>query len=196
LKAESAPKQKSSTWDRQRRLQNGIISWQDPFQGHHYGEISNKRATERNPIMKPLQKILVPIDFSEATSKLVQTAIAFAEKFEARLLLVYVVEDLSSRYRISIPHISFDTLEKEMFLGAEAKMAKLLDKDPLDQAVCEGRVLQGHAAKQIIGLARTEDIDLIVMGTHGFTSLEKMILGSVTEEVIRSSPCPVLTVRP
>jgi nucleotide-binding universal stress UspA family protein len=83
-----------------------------------------------------------------------------------------------------------------MFLGAEAKMAKLLDKDPLDQAVCEGRVLQGHAAKQIIGLARTEDIDLIVMGTHGFTNLEKMILGSVTEEVVRSSPCPVLTVRP
>ena len=57
------------------------------------------------------------------------------------------------------------------------------------------RLLQGAAAVEIVELARSADFDLIVMGTHGRTGLKHVLMGSVAERVLRTAPCPVLTVK-
>lgn len=63
------------------------------------------------------------------------------------------------------------------------------------RGVCEAEVARGQPADAIIQFAQERDVDLIVMGTHGRSGLQHVLLGSVAEKVVRHAPCPVLTVR-
>jgi nucleotide-binding universal stress UspA family protein len=146
--------------------------------------------------MDSIKKILVPIDFSENSSSILQSAFPFAEKFSASIFILYVIEDLYSLYRFSIPHISFDELEKEMMASAETKMENFLEKNMNTTIPFKSKIGYGHVADEILQTAGDEGIDLIIMGTHGYKGIEKVFLGSVAEKVVRSASCPVLTLRP
>ena len=134
-------------------------------------------------------RILVPIDFSPYSDAALALATSLARDGGGTLVLAHVeVIPLSAaggEFLYDIP---------------EPPTEELLDKlehvtPPDSQVPVERRLLAGDPADAIIRLAESENIDLIVMGTHGRRGLSRLLMGSVAEAVVRAAPCPVLTVK-
>ena len=147
--------------------------------------------------MIAVKTILVPTDFSDASASALEFARALAEAFRSTLHLLHVVQD---------PYVQ--PWAAEAFGVSLAGVLERWEQDALGQLQTlvpaeeqQGRPVQavtrvGHPFVEILNYAAEQNIDLIVMGTHGRGPVAHMLLGSVTERVIRKSPCPVLTVRP
>jgi nucleotide-binding universal stress UspA family protein len=140
--------------------------------------------------MNEIKKILLPIDFSEATLKILRYAIYLAEKNNAKISIVFVSE-FPFTYSGHAPEDQPD----ENMQYAERRMDSFLEENLSHLSVpYEGTILSGHVAEEIISYAKSEEVDLLIIGTHGYRGLEKMLFGSVAEKVIKLAPCPVLTV--
>jgi len=146
--------------------------------------------------MIDLQRILVPTDFSKSSENALLYAAAFVEKFGAQLYLLHVVQDLTWFIPEAILVAPAAIPPAEQFHTAALTALERVIKDlnlPGNKAKAEVR--QGAPFQAIIEFAREQNIDLIVMGTHGHTGLAHILLGSTAERVVRKAPCPVLTVR-
>lgn len=146
--------------------------------------------------MNTFKKIMVPIDFSENSPKVLQTAVDIAEKFAAHLYIVFVVQSFEDYSGFFVPHMPIIQFEEEMVQGAEKKMASFLAENLKGSLPHSAAVIKGDVAEEIIQYAGQNEIAMIVMGTHGYKGLEKVLFGSVAEKVVKTSPCPVLTVNP
>jgi nucleotide-binding universal stress UspA family protein len=146
--------------------------------------------------MATFKKIMVPIDFSENSPKVLETAVAVAEKFDAQLSIVFVVQTIEDYSGFFVPHMPISQFEDEMVQGAEKKMADFLDTNLKSDLPHSATVVKGNVAEEIIDYAARHDIAMIVMGTHGYKGLEKVLFGSVAEKVVKTAPCPVLTINP
>lgn len=146
--------------------------------------------------MNEVKKILVPVDFSENSQKILRSAIMLAGKFQARLSVVFVVQSFDDYSGFFVPHIPIAQFEEEMVQAAQQKMTAFV-AETMDPALPhETMVLRGDVANEILRYAEESRIDLIVMGTHGYKGLEKVLFGSVAEKVVKLAPCPVLTINP
>jgi nucleotide-binding universal stress UspA family protein len=146
--------------------------------------------------MIDLHRILVPTDFSKHSRNALAYATAFAEKFGAELYLLHVVQDLA----LFIPEaVSVAPPIAPPVDQLTAAVREALDREVRDNGLgrftVHPEVREGTPFYEIIRFAREEGIDLIIMGTHGRGGLAHVLLGSVTEKVVRKAPCPVLTVR-
>jgi len=153
----------------------------------------HKIATEsgENPSFAP-KRILVATDFSEASKKAFPYAVSLARKFEASLLLVYVVP---SHLPGELSHMGI-LLEEEKMLFKARELLPQFRRSELDPHMqVDTFVLNGGPAHEISATATTQKADLIVISTHGNTGLKRFALGSVTENIVRHAPCPVLVVR-
>lgn len=146
--------------------------------------------------MKEIKKILVPIDFSENSTKVLQHAVDMAGKSGARIVVMYVVEGIDKYAGLSIPHISLTEVEKELVQSAKNKMELFLEENLEPSVPHEGVVLNGDIVEEINNFAANEGVDMIIMGTHGYKGLEKVLFGSVAERIVKTAPCPVLTCNP
>ena len=146
--------------------------------------------------MTEFKKIMVPIDFSQNAPKVLQTAVEVAEKFDASLSIVFVVQSFEDYSGFFVPHMPISQFEDEMVQGAEKKMESFLDENLKSNLSYSSTVIKGDVAEEIIEYAAQNDIAMIVMGTHGYKGLEKVLFGSVAEKVVKTSPCPVLTINP
>ncbi|MCA1764778.1 MAG: universal stress protein [Desulfobulbaceae bacterium] len=146
--------------------------------------------------MANFKKIMAPIDFSENSPKVLQSAVEVAEKFEAALSVVFVVQSFEDYSGFFVPHMPISQFEQEMVESAEEKMESFLAENLKSDVPYNSAVLQGDVAEKIIEYAEKNDISMIVMGTHGYKGLEKVLFGSIAEKVVKTSPCPVLTVNP
>jgi nucleotide-binding universal stress UspA family protein len=141
-------------------------------------------------------RILVPTDFSEPSEAALEYAKGLAARFGASLRLVHVVEDpivtgaFGAETYVPEP-IGFSAALRA---DAEQRLATLLTPADLGTLRATTEVLSGPSASTIVNAARELGVDLIVMGTHGRTGVVHALMGSVTERVVRSAPCPVLTV--
>ena len=147
---------------------------------------------------RTVTRILVPTDFSEPSDAALEYATTLAGKLGASLHLLHVFED---------PYLSGGAFAAEMYAPVPADLREsLLDEaklrlaeriDTLDVARFHptADVYTGPTARAITDYARDQNIDLIVMGTHGRGAMAHLLLGSVAERVVRSAGCPVLTVR-
>lgn len=145
--------------------------------------------------MKPFQRILVPVDFSEHSAVAVQMAADLSRRYEASVTLVHVYEPLA--YALPDGYLLFT---EPQLNGLMEEFGKLLDAEKQRARAAgavrvDAQLLQGFAAGEIRQLAEQGAFDLIVMGTHGRKGLSHALLGSVAERVVRTAPCPVLTVR-
>jgi universal stress protein A len=150
-------------------------------------EIQIPAKSEAEPPMFKLQKILVPVDFSDCSSKALQYAVPFARQFGAAVLLLHVIEPYPS-----VPEMApydFETVQD----GRETleKFRKSID-EPVDVKTF---LRTGIAHTEIVNAAKELEIDLIVISTHGRSGLNRMMFGSTAERVIRHAFCPVLVVR-
>jgi len=142
--------------------------------------------------MKEINKILVPVDYSDNSIKVLESAAFFAAKCGAAMQVLYVVQSFDDYSGFFVPHTPIAKFEEEMVSSAETKMESFIANYP-DVAA---KVLCGDVAEEIIDYAAQEAFDLIIMGTHGYKGLERVMFGSVADKVVKGAPCPVLTINP
>ncbi len=146
--------------------------------------------------MIDLRRILVPTDFSKYSEVALTYATALAEKFGAELYLLHVVQDLALFIPDAVAVAPPIAAPVEQFtVAAREALGRVIRENQLERFKVHTDVREGTPFYEIIRYAHETNIDLIVMGTHGHTSLAHVLLGSVTERVVRKAPCPVLTVR-
>jgi nucleotide-binding universal stress UspA family protein len=139
-----------------------------------------------------LKHIVVTTDFSEESKKAFSYAAALARKFEASIVLLYVVP---AHLPVELSHIGFVLEEKRLLADARERIPHFRQAELDPHLHVDTLVLNGAPAHEICRTAESQSADLIVMATHGHTGLKHFMLGSVTEKVVRHAPCPVLVVR-
>ncbi len=150
--------------------------------------------TVRNPGMKTLKRILYPTDFSPAAAAAWPLAQRVAQTAGARLDILHVTPDVPEDLRI--PQAVRDSMRAAIRTQAGEAAAPLIEKTNLPPDRLSLRLLTGVPGAEIVLEAKAHQVDLIVMGTHGFSGIVRWLLGSVAQHVIRTAPCPVVTVRP
>lgn len=145
--------------------------------------------------MRDFKTILFATDFSESSDYAFQYAYSLAKKFNARLLLVHVINEPVDLRGFYVPHISFEKLEEEIEEGAQKMMEKFCRTHIRDYDNYESIIVPGIPYDEIIKKATDNSADLIVLGTHGRTGLDHVLFGSTAEKVVRKSQVPVMTIR-
>jgi nucleotide-binding universal stress UspA family protein len=139
------------------------------------------------------KRILVATDFSQSSEKALHHAIAIARHFDATLYLTHVVSALG--FVLAGPDATLAA--SEAALGDVRRLEDRLSASGVLTGVNHEIVVrEGDIWEQIQEVVKDEDIDLIVVGTHGRSGIRKVVLGSVAEEIFRHASCPVLTVGP
>jgi nucleotide-binding universal stress UspA family protein len=136
--------------------------------------------------------IAVATDFEDAAQLALEYAAVLARKFGAGLRVLHIVEPprmLGNEF--GVPDVG--VLTDQAIEKAQARLSETLATVPNDDVI--GQVLVGHAAQKIVEYAADHAVDLVVMGTHGRGAVAHLFVGSVAERVVRTAPCPVLTVR-
>lgn len=153
-----------------------------------------RELKEPKPVMQ-VNNILVPVDFSNYSKSALAYASKIAQSYKAQLQVLHIIEEtmhpafsLSGKSSIFdlVPGIKDDSRKR-----AEKMLKEVVSDDIKSNVYVKG----GRAASDIINFAKENSTDLIVIATHGLTGLEHMLLGSVTEKVVRMAHCPVFTVK-
>jgi len=143
--------------------------------------------------MYRVKKILAPTDFSDLSKAGIRYALEAARDAGAEVVVYHVI-DLGGAFRDRRPHVGryYDMLENNR---------RVLDRfltvhfaDCIDLVEVRQEVEFGAPSKNIVDIAASEGVDLIVMSTHSRTGIDRFILGSVAEHVVARAPCPVLVV--
>jgi nucleotide-binding universal stress UspA family protein len=156
--------------------------------------LASDATQDRRPLQSPLansivrlKKILVPVDFSDCSKKALQYAITFAKQFGGELILLHVIEPYPF-----VPEMASYDFENVYDSSQDLQVFQ----NVIDKAIPSSiSIRTGAPHVKIVEAARGLGADLIIISTHSHKSLDRMFLGSTTEKVVRSAPCPVLTVR-
>lgn len=140
-----------------------------------------------------IQRILVPIDFSVCSRKALKYAVPFARQFGASLTLVSVVQIACANFEAG--GIDLVQLQDNEERSARERLTALAAEEADAGITFETVVRSGQAMVEIVETAREREIDLIIISTHGYTGLKRVMVGSTTEKIVRHAPCPVLVVR-
>ena len=146
--------------------------------------------------MGGFKKILFPVDLSDVSPDIVPWVLVTAKKFEAEIHLLFVVRNLEHLASVYVPVVSIENFEDEIVKGAETKIDEFANTHFKGYAPLRTKVVIGDPSEEILGYVKAEQIDLVIMGTHGRKGLEKIIFGSVAERVIKMSTAPVLSINP
>lgn len=145
--------------------------------------------------MAMVKKILCAVDFSEATPVVAQWAVEQARSSGAGLLVLYVAPDLGRYSNFHIRDNRIEDMAQSILDGARTNMEECL-AEHFPGVEAQGLLATGYAPEEILKAVREHGCDLIVMGTHGRKGIDRIIFGSVAEKVVKTSPVPVLTIRP
>lgn len=143
--------------------------------------------------MLSIRRVLWPTDFSEGAGRAFPYAAALASWHEAELHVLNVQKTSATSPvgdNVSFP-LSLDALDQ--LLGGDTDPPQHVELEEL--SVVQEQRDEGAPPETIVSYAEEREADLVVMGTHGRRGLQRLLIGSVTEEVLRTAPCPVLTVR-
>jgi len=148
--------------------------------------------------MPRLKKILVPVDYSDCSRVAMEYALFLAERFDAEIEVLHVAEiPEGEEHTVVKPDTGEEQLLSELIMQQAVKAeTEFLAPFVRDATIpIERSLLKGRPGKVIVEAATDRGADLIVMGTHGRSGFQRLIMGSVTERVLRSAPCPVVVVR-
>ena len=136
-------------------------------------------------------RILLPTDGSEGMADVIEHTVALAREHDASIHALHVL-DTATMSRMPM-EASWETISEMLREEGQRALGEVSDTAgpvPVEEALTEG-----VPSKEIVDYAETENVDLIVMGTHGRGGLDRLLLGSVAERVIRTAPVPVMTIR-
>lgn len=147
--------------------------------------------------MKKISKLIFATDFSETSKHAEEIALQLREQLGAQLHLTHIFDPVS--FEMPAPYYFMpgaDQWLKERMENLRNQGREALEKYAEQIGGCTVHFLEGKPGAQLVGLAEEQEADLIIMGTHGHKGLNRMLLGSVTEYVMRHCGVPVLTIRP
>ena len=143
------------------------------------------------------KKIMVTTDGSELVKKAVDTAIEFAKIGQIKLYAVHVIPmgDFYSSMPLSIDAEWIKDMEEHLRIAGEEAIAYVENTGREANVEVESVILEGNPANEIVDFAEKNDIELIIMGSHGKTGIERFMIGSIAENVVRHSKRSVLIVK-
>jgi nucleotide-binding universal stress UspA family protein len=145
--------------------------------------------------MISLNVIVVPTDFSERSLAALDYAIGLADKYDAKLKIVFVNEPGLKISDMAWVGVDERAMDEDHLRESRRHIEEIvLKKVPVD-VPADAEIIHGQAVVKIIEYAEAVNADLIVMATHGRTGVSHVLLGSVAEQVVRKAPCPVLTLK-
>jgi nucleotide-binding universal stress UspA family protein len=144
-----------------------------------------------------LKKILVATDFSKPSERALAYGRELARTFGAQLVVAHVVGDMTALgYADPEAIVYAPDLQREIEDTARHQLEVALTAEDYDQLRAVAVLLRGNSpAAALVEYAREADVDLMVIGTHGRGAVAHLLMGNVAERVVRTAPCPVLTVR-
>jgi nucleotide-binding universal stress UspA family protein len=145
--------------------------------------------------MIEIRRILCPIDFSDYSRRALDHAIAIARWYESKITAVHVFSPAPATVYgpgpVVFEPVVLTGVDREELIAATKRF---VEAESAPGIPIETIVREGNIAKEILAQAADSDADLLVIGTHGRSGFERLLLGSVTEKVLRRAACPVLTV--
>ncbi len=151
--------------------------------------------------IRDIRRVVTPIDFSDNSRLIADSSIFLASKYGASIYLVFVVQNFEDYSGFFVPQMHVPNLEEELMAGAEERMDEFAEE--LGEVTAQFgvkeisyKVLMGDVGEQIVDYATEVKADMIIMGTHGYKGLEKIMFGSVADKVVRTALCPVTTINP
>ena len=146
---------------------------------------------------RPIRRILYATDYSKASARALDEAVSLAKQNNAELLVVHVIEPVTSYaagedFGGAELYLKMEETTKQ---EAQRSMQKLMGKLQQAKVKAKSLLLKGPVDDQIVKAAKNRKANMIVIGTHGRTGLSKLLMGSVAGKVISLASCPVLTVR-
>ncbi len=147
--------------------------------------------------MKDIRRILHPTDFSRASAQALAKSIEFAKENDAELLILHVITPITP-YLAENSYVSpglYTQMEESANQEAESAMSALMAKAKKAKVEAKSLLVKGIPHEQIVRVAKSRKVNLIIIGTHGRTGISKFFMGSVASRVVAMARCPVLTVR-
>jgi nucleotide-binding universal stress UspA family protein len=146
--------------------------------------------------MVEIKKILFPTDLTENSSRVLPYVLSASEKYNSTIYLLHVIQDVYQWAPGYASQPSAAVLRREAQECCEKDMKRFCEEKLQGYPCFQTSVVLGDPASEIIKTIESEDVDLVVMGTHGRRGLKHVIFGSVAENVVKKSPVPVLTINP
>jgi len=144
--------------------------------------------------MNNVENIVVPIDFSSYTEKLIEYALYIGRSLSAKLHLVHIVELIYGDGMMGMPMSAEFQLQYEK--GMRDRMDELVQELEKQSPGSTGYIGSGEPVKEIVKYAESLQANLIIISTHGSKGLESILLGSVARRVVKHAHCPVLVMNP
>ena len=145
--------------------------------------------------MPIVNRILFPVDLSDASFRIAAYVKEMADKFDADIYPLFVAHVSDYYSSIEMAYTFMSNFEAEIIKGAENKIQSFLESNFSDRSL-EAKVVPGHPGEEILKYAAEKKIDLIIMGTHGRKGIGRIIFGSVANYVVKNAMIPVLTLHP
>jgi nucleotide-binding universal stress UspA family protein len=142
-----------------------------------------------------LKRLLVPTDFSDKSAVALTYGIALVQQFGASLHLLHVIDAIVGGETLPLQPGPREDVGRAIESTAWEDLRRVVPPDDQKRLRAELALGWGTPFVEIVRYARAHEIDLIAMGTHGRSGVKHLVMGSVAEHVVRSAPCPVLTVR-
>jgi len=146
--------------------------------------------------MITIERVLFPCDLSGNSIKILPYALSVAEKYDSRIYLFHVVQDVMKWGTFYAPRFAWDRCQSEALEHAEKEMGEICERHLKGGPDFQKIIIPGDPAEEILKIIESEAMDLVVMGTHGRKGLEHTVMGSVAQRVIQRSPIPVLVLNP
>ena len=151
--------------------------------------------------MHDVKTVITPVDFSDNAKMIAESAAYIAGKLGAELHLIFVVQTFEDYSGFFVPPVNLPNLEEELFASAQERMEGFVEENR--EALTAGgvetiqsKVMTGDVAEEILNYAGGVSDGVIVMGTHGYKGLERIMFGSVADKVVKTACCPVMTINP
>lgn len=134
------------------------------------------------------QHILVPVDFSSDAERALDCAIGLAQQFQSRVTLLHVI------YLPEAAEVNLAAYLRQVKAEMEQEIIACQKRVEDAGVAVDALVIHGVPSHKIVEIAGDKQADLIVMGTHGRTGIQHLLIGSVAERVVRLAPCPVMVI--
>lgn len=145
--------------------------------------------TSVNPSRMSLSRLLVATDFSVSSKAALRTTVVLAKRLNARVVLVHAAEPSGS---LQPGPLRVDEFSRKRYAR---QLQRIISASQADEVITDEVVITGNPVEVILGQAKQQKVDLIIVGTHGRRGMKRHMLGSVAEGVVRGAACPVLVVR-
>ena len=157
--------------------------------------MKEKQKPAARSVKMEVERILVPIDFSEHSKDALRYAVDLGSHFNAELILTFVIESVGYPADLGYAQVAIPAIERELGDRGREELQRLADTYVGDRLRVKIHVPAGRPFVEIIKAAREFDVNLLIIATHGHTGMEHILFGSTAEKVVRKAPCPVLVVR-